>query len=229
MNDFGGIGGQRKPLLGVFFREHPIDVLQLFQRRLARGHKSVAAGDGRYFRHPGNVLLAVQDRLVVLKLHVSPPSSKVSLARNPALNASSQRHASDTLTSLLPAGSGRDLRHLVDDGPERRWRNSLAFRARGLDPGSLGLQIFGQRLLRSFAKSGAVRKVRDVGDVPCVFLAVKDVDMIVRHSSPPRDRLYRSTRLSNCLTRYSKENILPLEQVNGGGEKGSGESAAAAM
>jgi len=39
----------------------------------------------------------------------------------------------------------------------------------------------------------------DQRNVAVVFFAIENVDVVVFHSSSPRDRLYRSTRASNCL------------------------------
>jgi len=35
-----------------------------------------------------------------------------------------------------------------------------------------------------------VRKIGDIGNVAAVFVAIENVDVIIFHSSPPRDRSY---------------------------------------
>src|SRR5436305_773922 len=69
MNDFGGVGGKWNSLFGVFVREHLEHVREFRQRRFTGGHERVAAGDSRNLSHPGAIFLAVQNRLVVFKLH----------------------------------------------------------------------------------------------------------------------------------------------------------------
>ena len=86
---------------------------------------------------------------------------------------------------------GWDFRYLINDRPESRRRNWLAFGSGSFDPGSFGLKNLGQGLLRRFAKSGAVGKIGDVGNVSAIFFAEKNVHMVVFHSSQPKDRLYR--------------------------------------
>src|SRR5208337_1292890 len=92
-----------------------------------------------------------------------------------------------------------NLGQLINDWLKRRWRNWLAFGSSSLHPGGFGSENFRQSLFRTFAESGAVGKIRNVRNVAAVFFAVENVDVIVFHSSPPRDRLYRSTRASNRL------------------------------
>jgi hypothetical protein len=90
MNDFAAVGGKRNSLFGVLFREHLEDVRKFRQGGLPVGHEGVAAGDSRYFCHPGPILLAVQTRLVVFELHNHLPSLDASLARKPARSAPPQ-------------------------------------------------------------------------------------------------------------------------------------------
>src|SRR5579859_593036 len=97
-------------------------------------------------------------------------------------------------------GSGGDFGQLIDDRPKGGRRDRLALGVCCLKPRRFSLQHFSQRLLRSNAESGAAGKIGDVGNVSAVFIAVENVDVVVSHSSPPKNRLYRSTRASNCFT-----------------------------
>src|SRR5208337_1684313 len=86
-----------------------------------------------------------------------------------------------------------NLGQLINDWLKRRWRNWLAFGSSSLHPGGFGSENFRQSLFRTFAESGAVGKIGNVRNVAAVFFAVENVDVVVFHSSPPKERLYRST------------------------------------
>jgi hypothetical protein len=95
--------------------------------------------------------------------------------------------------------SGWNLGQVIDNGLKRRWRNRLAFRFSSLHPNVFGSENFREGLLRAPAESGAMGKIRNVRNVAVVFFAVENVEVVVSQSSPPRDRLNRSTRASNCF------------------------------
>src|SRR5271167_540283 len=96
--------------------------------------------------------------------------------------------------------SGGRFGQLINDGLKGGWRDRLAFRFSSVHPHGFCSENCRQSFFRSLAESRAASEIRDVRNVAAVFFAVEDVDVIVLHSSPPRDRLYRSTRASNCLT-----------------------------
>jgi hypothetical protein len=52
----------------------------------------------------------------------------------------------------------------------------------------------------ALAECGAVARIGNVRNIAAVFLAIENVDVVVFHSSPPKDRLCPSTRASKYLT-----------------------------
>ena len=58
-NDFGGVSRKREPFFAVLFCDHLEYFYQLSQSLFSCPHEGVAPGDGRHFRHPRPVLLAV--------------------------------------------------------------------------------------------------------------------------------------------------------------------------
>jgi len=46
--------------------------------------------------------------------------------------------------------------------------------------------------------------MRDIGDVPAIFFAVRDIDVVVLHGSPAMVRLLRFTNLSVIANRVTK-------------------------
>jgi hypothetical protein len=78
---------------------------------------------------------------------------------------------------------------LVDGGTIVRFGDWLARLTSRCEPVRLGSLDFRERLLWSVAEGGASEEVRNIGDVAAVFLAPKDVDVVVLHASSSSRRL----------------------------------------
>src|SRR3984885_12127205 len=71
MHDFRGITGQCEAFYAVLFSNNLKHASQFLQSLLARGHDGVTSLNRGDFSDPASVLLAIQDDLVVVKLHES--------------------------------------------------------------------------------------------------------------------------------------------------------------
>src|SRR3989338_9313768 len=87
--------------------------------------------------------------------------------------------------------------YLVNHWSETGFGDCLLGLASSFQPRSLSNLDLSQRLLRRFPESGASLKIRNVGDVSAVLFAVKNIDVVVFHSSSSNLRSYRSTNLRN--------------------------------
>jgi len=71
MDDFGGVGGKWYAPFAIFLGDHLKNIAKLGKSRVASRHQRVTAREGGDFGDPGTIILAVQDRLVVVQRHWS--------------------------------------------------------------------------------------------------------------------------------------------------------------
>ena len=79
MDDFGGVGGKWHALFAIFLGDHLKNVAKLGESRLASRHQRVTAREGEDFRDPATIILAVENRLVVVQRHWSYPFLSVAV------------------------------------------------------------------------------------------------------------------------------------------------------
>ena len=113
----------------------------------------------------------------------------------------------------------------VDGGPVARLGQWFLFRARCFKPCLLRDKDFLQCFLRRPAKRRTGFQVRNVGDISTVFLAEKDIDVIVVHDSPSKLSRNSSTQqlphlvrlgLSFYVLNVQRSGSAPVLEVCGG-------------
>ncbi len=106
--------------------------------------------------------------------------------------------------------------YLVDDGPVAGRRDGFAGLAGRFEPGLLGLGNFSQGLLRGGSEGRARIQVGDIGDIAAVFVAVKDVDMVVGASGVLQLNIiffYEAKELPNLVRFGFTGDLLKVDQL----------------